>query len=95
MTRNTTCQNAGAEDRLEPAPSQPESIPHSSPSERARLEAALRDLISRVEHVRSVIRYSAAVLDMREIVALLDTGDAREALGLARPMPASACSAAE
>jgi len=51
--------------------------------ERRRLEATLRDLIGRMEHVRLRLQQQVPeAAETIELVALLDTEDARLALGL-------------
>jgi hypothetical protein len=47
-----------------------------------RLDAALRELIGRVEHVRAILEAGPAAADVQELIALLDTTDARSALCL-------------
>jgi len=48
-----------------------------------RLDAALRDLIGRMEHVRARLQEKAPdTADIAELVTLLNTADARLALGL-------------
>lgn len=44
--------------------------------------AALRDLIWRVDHVRSLLGGINPEANPQELIALLDTNDARAALGL-------------
>lgn len=56
----------------EPAPQKPEVL----------TAAALRDLIWRVEHVRSLLEGATSEADPHELSALLDTSDARAALEL-------------
>ena len=47
-----------------------------------RFDAALRDIIGRVEHVRAILEAGPAAADVQELIALLDTTDARSALDL-------------
>jgi hypothetical protein len=47
-----------------------------------QIEAALRDLIWRVEHVRLLLQRPAASSTAETLTALLDTTDARQALRL-------------
>lgn len=44
--------------------------------------AALRDLLWRVEHMRDLLLDDAGAIDPRMVQDLLDTGEARRAIGL-------------
>lgn len=54
----------------------------TSKKDRFRIEAALRDLVWRIDHVRTNLNDPAARLSSEEIIAFLDTTCARLALGL-------------
>jgi len=62
-----------------PAPEPPPN--EAMQSTAARQEAALRDLIWRVDHVRARLALSNSTSELHELVALLDTSDAHAALG--------------
>lgn len=57
----------------------------------ARFEAALRDVIWRVDYVRSLLEEPAGAPHLQELVSLLDTSDVRAVLRLdeAEPDPAT------
>lgn len=62
----------------------PSPEPHA-PEDDQRLAIALRDLAWRVEHVRDQLNGPAGSLDRAELSLLLDTAEARTALGLGPP----------
>lgn len=60
----------------------PGAVEPAAQKDAARIEAALRDRIWRIGQVRSLLENSAGAPDPQELAALLDTSDARAALGL-------------
>lgn len=69
-------------DKSRAAKNHPDSSQPSTEKNMPRIEAALRELVWRIDHVRTVLRDPAVSIEPEEIHALLDTACARSALGI-------------